>query len=202
MTLRCKTISEVLLLKLTDVQNILGGVFQIIAQELDSVVNELEISENSKILDVGTGDGKMAIILALNGHHVITGEPKNDNTIYANREWKQNTMKAKVDHLIKFRHFKVEELPFNDNQFDYAFTYGGFHHFEDKGKAIKEMLRVVKNNKYIIIIEPNAKMMEIIKEKHPDHPDVANPMDYLNGLNAKGIHRAYSKINVYIIEYS
>ncbi|MFW9873489.1 MAG: rRNA adenine N-6-methyltransferase family protein, partial [Candidatus Thorarchaeota archaeon] len=54
----------------------LGERFSRDADFLNSVVIKLNISKTSKVLDIGTGWGTMAITLALHGYRVITGEPE------------------------------------------------------------------------------------------------------------------------------
>jgi len=178
----------------------LGGVFEIVAQDLTDIIKSLEIKPSSKILDIGTGDGKMAIIIALNGFNVITGEPRDDESKYAQRNWQQNARKVGVEHLIEFKHFKVETLPFEEESFDYIISYGGFHHFSNKEEALKEMLRVIKSHGKIAILEPNTRMIKKIQQKHPDHPEAEDPRKYLKDRNRNPILKKFKKVDAYIIQ--
>jgi len=45
----------------------------------------------------------------------------------------------------------AEDLPFRDNQFDIVFHVGGINFFNDKQRAIQEMLRVAKKRTKILI---------------------------------------------------
>ena len=56
-----------------------GEHFARYADFIDETVRELRIPTDSQILDIGTGYGTMALILAYNGFNVITGEPEEDN---------------------------------------------------------------------------------------------------------------------------
>jgi len=178
---------------------ILGGKFQILAPSFKALLEKIEIKNGTKVLDIGTGDGKMAIVLALNGLFVLTGEPRGDTSKYAKQNWRENASKVEVEHLITFQHFRAEDLPFDDKRFDYVSLYGSFHHFEHKKRAIREILRVLKNRGKIILIEPNDQMMQEIRATHPDHPDADDPRKYLGDFGVKVDFYQFDKINAFII---
>jgi ubiquinone/menaquinone biosynthesis C-methylase UbiE/uncharacterized protein YbaR (Trm112 family) len=51
----------------------------------------------------------------------------------------------------------AEQLPYQDNSFDGVFHVGGINFFNDKGKAIQEMIRVAKPGSRILISDEKEK---------------------------------------------
>ena len=54
----------------------------------------------------------------------------------------------------------AEDLPFKDNEFDIVFHVGGINFFNDKASAIKEMIRVAKQNTKILIADETSDYVE------------------------------------------
>ena len=169
-------------MELIEAKNILGQEFSFIADFLNEIVLSLEIKKDSQILDIGTGSGRMAITLALNGHNVITGEPEDDFSEYAKLDWLESAKKVNVEELITFKPFRAEELPFESDFFDVIFLFGALHHIVGRELAIQECYRISKQNGIICIIEPTPKMIKIIRKTTPTHPDEEDPRNYIGEL--------------------
>jgi len=164
---------------ISEVKELLGGEFSFIFDNTNPVVQELELDTNAKILDVGTGEGRMAITLALNNYKVLTGELESDESEYAKRNWLESAKKAEVDHLITYKPFNAEKMPFKENFFDAIFISGTLHHIDDKQAAFNESARVLKSNGIMCIFEPNPRSITFIRaNKFPEHPDAVDPRDY------------------------
>ena len=129
--------------------------------------------------------GYFAILLALNGYRVLTGEPEFDDSIYAKRNWLINAQKIGVDHLIKFKAFDAKDMLFDDKTFDAIFFFGVLHHIDEKFriKVLQEAIRTSKPNAVICFLEPNQNGIKIAKEYDPTHPEAADPNKYAQGLN-------------------
>lgn len=157
----------------------LGEQFKFNSKLIFETIKSLGLKKDSAILDIGTGHGVTAIALALEGYSVITGEPEGDNWA----DWRKNAEKMKVLDKIEFRSLNADQLPFPDNFFDAIFIYGSFHHFDHKKQALIECKRAMKHEGILCIIELNEKGIEIVKKKRPNHPEVADPTNYTEGLN-------------------
>ncbi len=145
---------------------------------ITKVLDYLDISPNDSILDIGTGNGIMAIHLAAFGLDVLTGEPKGDNWA----DWETSAKKAGVREKITFRHFRGERMPFNDSSFNFVFIYGSFHHFKKKYEVLKDVFRVLKPKGKLVIFEFTKKGISQIKRKTSNHPDFVDPCKYFGDI--------------------
>jgi len=166
-------------MNISEVKELLGFEFGFIFDNINPILQELELDKNAKILDVGTGEGRMAITLALNGYKVLTGELESDESEYAKKDWLESAKKAEVDHLIIFTPFNAENMPFEDESFDAIFISGALHHIGDGQAAFNESVRVIKKHGKICIFEPNIRAVGTIRSnRFPDHPDAADPREF------------------------
>ena len=61
----------------------------------------------------------------------------------------------------------AEDLPFDDNSMDVVYHAGGINFFNDKGKAIREMIRVAKPGSLILIADETEKHAQDTYERMP-----------------------------------
>ncbi|TFG26178.1 MAG: class I SAM-dependent methyltransferase [Promethearchaeota archaeon] len=166
-----------------EAKEILGNEISFIFDFIDPIIKSLNLEKEAKILDVGTGKGRMAILLALNNYYVLTGEPEGDNTEYAKRDWLANAKKVNIDHLITFIHFNAEDMPFDNETFDAIFLQGALHHIDNKFTAFKEFIRITKPKGLICIFEPTPKGIEAMRKRFPSHPEAVDPRVYAKNFN-------------------
>ncbi|HEY3129365.1 MAG TPA: methyltransferase domain-containing protein [Acidobacteriota bacterium] len=60
-----------------------------------------------------------------------------------------------------------ERLPFHANIFDVVFHVGGINFFNDKARAIQEMIRVAKPGTKIVIVDETEKVVKQLYERIP-----------------------------------
>ena len=121
------------------------------------------------ILDVGTGPGRMAYVLAQAGFGLMTidisDEVREVARLYARR--------FKVLTKIKFLNMDAEDLRFSSSTFNAVFSANLLHDVKNPARVVEEMIRVCKAEGKIIISDLNKsgeslvnKVYRINKEVH------------------------------------
>jgi SAM-dependent methyltransferase len=169
---------------MSEAAEILGEHFAMISRDANRILQHLDLPTESKVLDVGTGMGWFAIVLALNGYTVLTGEPGSDDSIYAKQDWQGNAQKVGVADRISFQAFSASDLPFEDASFDAIFFFGVLHHVEEnlRTQVLKEAFRTVTSDGVVAVIEPTKHTVDQLRERDGSHPDPASPLSYATGL--------------------
>ena len=105
------------------------------------------IRQNSKILDVGCGNGLDARLVSKRAN-IVLGIDKSFN-----KEWIMQ--KSNLANKLFFSVADAKSLPFKDNNFDFVFAKDVLHHVDNPYEIIKEIKRTTKIGGTIIIIEAN-----------------------------------------------
>jgi len=117
------------------------------AERLPQLVALFHLQKGAKILDVGAGTGGIVPYLL----EAIGPEGSIWAVDFAEEMVKIGRKKFEKESRVIFEVASVEDLPYKDRFFDQIVCFGAFPHFEDKGKALQEMNRVLKSQGTLII---------------------------------------------------
>ena len=123
-------------------------------------LKELTIEDGHKVLEVSTGTGDNFRFL-------------NKKAEYYGADISLGMLKQAKRHLKRWRvnaklfHCEGEDLPFEDNYFDVVFHCGGINFFNDKQRAINEMVRVAKPGTKLMIVDETDKLVRENYQKNP-----------------------------------
>ena len=126
-----------------------GEVKEVKKQDLKhylTMLNLLNPEPGKKLLDVGCGKGVFLFLASKMGLQTYGIDISKVAVDIARR----------VSHTSEIRVGLGEELPWDDNSFDYVTCLGSLEHFLDPAKGVKEMARVLKPDGRALILVPNS----------------------------------------------
>jgi len=114
----------------------------------------------------------------------------NKNAKYYGADISMGMLKMALKHTKKWKInaelncCEAENLPYEDNVFDVVYSCGGFNFYNDKQKAINEMIRVSKPGKKIFIIDETEKTVKEVYKNVPgkelyDKEKAHVPMEFI-----------------------
>lgn len=144
-------------------------------------LSELEIKDKDKVIEISVGTADNFLFL-----------PKNMNIELYGLDISFGMLKKAKKHLNKWRinaqlfEGTAESLPFKDGGFDVVYHVGGINYFNDKGKAINEMIRIAKSGTKIVIVDETEKLVNETYKKNPvtkkyysDGQDISAPIELI-----------------------
>lgn len=100
------------------------------------IVDEGVLNENSIVLDAGCGSGRWSRYVAQKVKFIEAMDPSKA-IFYA----KKNNLDL---NNVRFIHAGIENIPFEDESFDFIFSLGVLHHIPDTNKALSELIKKLK----------------------------------------------------------
>lgn len=190
------------MMDLESAKSTLGDEFSFLCDVVRGQLSRLGLATDARILDVGTGKGRLAITLALSGYEVLTGEPAEDESEYAKQAWRSDAQQVGALDAITYQAFNAEQMPFDSGSFDAIFMMGALHHMGRPAAAVAECIRVMAPGGVICILEPNARLLELARARFPNHPDPEDPRPHVEGMSLEHIrieHTPTEMFDVYLI---
>jgi demethylmenaquinone methyltransferase/2-methoxy-6-polyprenyl-1,4-benzoquinol methylase len=114
------------------------------------VVELVSKTNSKKILDIATGTGDLAIMLAEIDNSEVTGLDLSPGMLEIG---KQKVFAAGLDNQIDMVIGDSEKLPFEDNSYDAITVSYGVRNFEDLNKGLLEINRVLRPGGILVILE-------------------------------------------------
>lgn len=123
------------------------GIDKIWRRKVRNIVSDIP---HEKILDVATGTGDLAIALSKIENSHIVGVDISAKMLEVGR---QKIAKQKLEGRIELKKGDSLNLPFNEKEFDVVTVAFGVRNFENIGKGLSEISRVLKPTGKIIVLE-------------------------------------------------
>src|SRR3989344_1767605 len=149
-----------------------------------SVLKLLNSSEHSIVVDIGSGTGNYAEVLAQNGFKVIAVEPSEV----------MRQQGKKHPNLFWLEAF-ADDLPLKDNYTDGIICMAAVHHFPDRKKAFQEMYRILKPGGTAVVFGADHKARKqfwlddyfdpLLSTNYPTAKEVADGLIEAFGSNPK-----------------
>ncbi|MBU0567945.1 bifunctional demethylmenaquinone methyltransferase/2-methoxy-6-polyprenyl-1,4-benzoquinol methylase UbiE [bacterium] len=142
-------------------------------------IKEMGALKGKHILDLCTGTGDLAILAAKKGAKVV-GVDFCEEMLAIGRE---KIEKAGLSSSVELKACSIPPLPFGDEIFDCLTCGFGLRHLPIKKETFEELLRVLKPNGKMVILEVGRPRQRIFKGMH--HLYFYHLMPYLGKIFAR-----------------
>lgn len=146
---------------------------------LDLTAQRLELNQFSNMLDVGCGQGHWTKTLApyLAEKASITAIDNDSNWFEKNSALKDYFKLSNIGFNLKKG--DAEDLPFEDEAFDFVTCQTVLIHLKNPKKALKEMTRVLKPNGLLLCVEPNNIIQTLTKNSISQNDSIEETLDHI-----------------------
>lgn len=114
--------------------------------EAEFMLNLIEPKQGDTLLDVSSGKGELVFMAKEKGFSAVGIEISNKALEIAKERYPS----------CKYINANAEDLPFEDNSFDFVTNLGSLEHYLNPEKACEEMVRVLKPEGKAILLLPNS----------------------------------------------
>jgi ubiquinone/menaquinone biosynthesis C-methylase UbiE len=112
-----------------------------------AILQSIVINKDASVLDVGCGTGiLLQQLFDMNNNLKLYGIDISPEMV--------KMAKKKLNPSICIKVSSVNQIPHNDNTFNFITCSTSFHHYSEPQKALMEMYRVLKNEGKLIVLDP------------------------------------------------
>lgn len=159
----------------------------------DAVLERCLLAEGQRLLDVGSGNGKVALRAAATHRVKVTGITLSEYQVHLSRMLAdEHAVTGSLDFLLADMH----DIPFPDETFDAAFAIESFCHIEDRTLPYQEIGRVLRTGGRLvaadfvlrrpIVDDERQAMLDTINASYGNGP-ILNRDDYDAAVRAAGL---------------
>ena len=116
---------------------------KLIGNEYFDIINETVLNKNSYVLDLGCGMGRWSYYLASKVKFIEAIDPS--DSVFSAAQMLKNVENIRISKT------GVDNIPFGDKSFDFAFSLGVLHHIPDTSHALKKLVEKVKIGGNVLI---------------------------------------------------
>jgi len=117
------------------------------------IARRILVPQHSKtLLDIGGGDGRLAVTLAKqypNLSRIVTADISKDMANRARKRAYNNSLGNRICSEVQ----DVHNLSYEDNYFDVVVSFGSLHHWRQPVKALLELHRVLRPGGILVILD-------------------------------------------------
>lgn len=154
------------------------------------MLKEGDLSPESRLLELGCGNGKAAIWIAGQKDAEVVGIDLSSTHI-SNCETKA---KQNLSLKLSFQKASILDLPFPDESFTHAWSQGTLLHIEERGLALKEISRILKPGGIFVfddLVSPKLEISESTRKYIYERLFINNlftPESYRDNLISTGFN--------------
>jgi demethylmenaquinone methyltransferase/2-methoxy-6-polyprenyl-1,4-benzoquinol methylase len=115
-----------------------------------SLVRRAHVDRSSRVLDVATGTGDVAVAFAAAGVERITGLDRSEGMLAVGRE---KVERRGLGTRVRLIEGDALDMPFADGSFDVSTMAFGLRNLPDYAGGISEMARVVRSGGRVLVLE-------------------------------------------------